>query len=164
MIYLTSKVWRQKPLIFWGFTYYIKEWNHHGHTASVTHPLSEKDYITTQKTYIRKKGLIFPLSHYSAITRGILPVSQPPKLGWAPVPFPLTHLWFCKANLDVSSHSPLCLPWDTFLSVLLVFSCLSSPRDSQIRKVSKCIFSFTRAQYPAVCASYTSLIASWMDE
>ena len=115
-------------------------------------------------TFETKDWCFLCLSHCSAITHGIFPVSQPPKLGWTPVPFPLAYLSFCEDDLDVSSHPPLCLSWDTFLSILSMFSCLSYPGDSQIPKVSKYIFSFTHAQNPAVCASYTLLIASWMNE
>lgn len=123
------KVWRKVPLIFQGFTYYIKEWNHHGHTASVTHFLLEKDYINTQKTYIWNKGLIFPLSvtlqchftgHFSSFTA--------------------TQTWM---NSSTISSDPSFILWGWF-RYLLPFSIVSSMRYISFYIISVSLFVFPR--------------------
>lgn len=108
--------------------------------------------------------MLFPLSHYSAMTQGIPPVLQPLKpclKAQLTQPSPLSHCWFYWGWYRSSSCSPLSLPWDTFL--MLLFACLSPLGDSGFLRSAKVFFHVPRIQ-EHMQWSYTLLNATWVNE
>lgn len=103
---------------------------------------------------------VIHLSHCSAITHGILPVSQPPNL--RPKPQDLKHSLLSPVSDSVMLISPLppAPSMTDISSILSLFACLSSSGGPQVPKVNKCSFSFTCAQIPAASWLHTLLTAS----
>ena len=70
-------------------------------------------HIAIQKAYIRNKGVLFPLSHYSATTQGIPPVLQPLKpclKAQLTQPSPLSYCWFStEPSMRYISYVTVCM-------------------------------------------------------